>query len=297
MIANDVVGLPAQESHRRAGKRFQARPLGPRADHHEPPAQAGAGGHRVVDALVRDERRDNEVKVFTALKGRRRPVILGIDGRRNHPAVAIVGGGDSLANGFGDRHEMCDAASGRAIPVSQTVKKQASHGSADRPIGPAFEVCVSPLPGIAHRCEAVANVGHAAGRLDRLGHTVAQADHQVNVANLPGPGRQRHEGKQVSIVLEDSRHSLERRRANRHRLDGRTGRSRAMKERVQVMPGERPGRGPRGTSRHLSCRSASRGQARRAGRRAPGASGSAGRPALILAPVRSSGTLTLATLP
>ena len=44
---------------------------------------------------------------------------------------AIVGGGDSLANGFGDRHEVRDATSRQAIPVSQLVKKKSGHSPAD----------------------------------------------------------------------------------------------------------------------------------------------------------------------
>ena len=162
MVANDLVGLPAQEGHRRAGERLQPRPLGPRADHHQPPAQAACKPSRHGRCACKGRAPRQRGKSLHGSDGSSPAGKLGIDGRRNHPAVAIVGGGDPLANGLGDRHEMRDAASGRAVPVSQTIKQQASHGSADRPIGPAFEVGVASLPGIAHRREAVADVGHAA---------------------------------------------------------------------------------------------------------------------------------------
>ena len=80
---------------------------------------------------------------------------------------------------------------------------------------------------------------HPRRRLDRLGDAVAQADHEIDVLQLPRARRHRHEGQHVPVVAEDSRHPLERRGPDRHRLDGRAGRSAAMDQRVEGRLGER----------------------------------------------------------
>ncbi len=128
----------------------------------------------------------------------------------------------------------------RPIPLPQPrehrPRQQAPHG----PIGPALQVGLAPLPGISHRREAIADVRDALRRHDRLGHAMAQADHQVDVSGPPGPRSHRHDRQQVAIVAEDAGYPLKRRSPDRHRLDRRAERASLMDQGIKRGIGKRP---------------------------------------------------------
>ena len=68
VVADDVVGLPAQETDRRAGDRLQPCPLGAFADDRQPAARRRARGHRLVDPLVGHQGGDHEIPVIARPK-------------------------------------------------------------------------------------------------------------------------------------------------------------------------------------------------------------------------------------
>ncbi len=74
-----------------------------------------------------------------------------------------------------------------SIPSSESFQQAFSQGAAKGPIRPAFEISITPFPGVAHGCEAIANMGDARRRLHGLGHAVAQADDEIDVLDSP-PG-------------------------------------------------------------------------------------------------------------
>ena len=142
----------------------------------------------MVEVLVRDQGRDAEVEVLAG-PASGRGVEVGVDRRLDHPALAAVAAGDPVADRLRDRHEVRDPARGRAVPAPEPVEQRPGQGPADRPVGPGVEVGVAAVPGVPHRGEAVADVRDAPGRPDHLGHAMAQADDEVDLARLARTGR------------------------------------------------------------------------------------------------------------
>ena len=239
MVADDLVGLPAQELDRRPGQGFQPRAFRAGPNHDQPAAQSRARRDGLVDSLVRHQRGDNQVEIFPAPRVGGRRVEFGVNGRRNDDALAVVALRDALADGLGNRHEVRHPPGGPPVPLAKLIEQRPRQGAADGTLLPAFQVGVAPLPRIPHGREAIADVRNPARHAYRLGHAVAEADDQIHVLWPPRAGRQRHDRKHVPIVSEDSRHALQGRRADDHRLDGRTGRSPAMNQRIENGLGKR----------------------------------------------------------
>ena len=205
----------------------------------------GAGRDRLIDSLVRDERRDHQVAIVARHAGNR-AVEIDVHGGLNHPALAAVTLGDPLADRFRDRHEMGHAAGRRQVPAPEPLEHRPGEGPAHRAIGPAFQVGLTALPGVSHRSEAIADVRNAGRRHDGLGHAMAQADDEVDVLESPGARGQRHDRQQMAIVAEDAGNELERRRPDLHRFDRRTERAPPMDQGIKLRFGK-------GAAEHLEA--------------------------------------------
>ena len=221
VVADDIVRLPAEECDVRAGLRLQLRQFLPAANDDEPAAEPLEGLDREIEPLVRGERRDDQVEVFTRHRIVRR-VEVGFDRWMNHGAVAAVAVADPLPNGLADGDEMRDPIRRAAIPIAHSGKQSISEFRFDPALAIA-EVLAALVPGIAHRREAVADVGHAGRGDGPLGDAVAEAEDEIDIAEAMA-GRHRHERQEVAVVARPAGQGVQPAGADAESLDrGRDG--------------------------------------------------------------------------
>ena len=241
VVADDLVALPAEEPDGGTGQTLQPRPLRTSADDDQPASRGRACLDGVLDPLVGDEGRDDQVEVVArGVIGR---VERRIDGGLDHAALAAVAAVDPVADRLRDGHEVRDASRSGPVLATEPVKQGAGDGSPDRLMRPGREVGVAAVPGVPHRGKAVADVRHARRWPDHLGHAVTQADDEVDLiltlAQSPGARGQGHDGQELAVVLEHTGNPLERRGADVHAFDRRTESPASMDQGMQGGVGER----------------------------------------------------------
>ena len=180
------IGAPAEEADARPGHRSQSRLGGAAPDDQQAPAQAVGRGHREVDALVGPKAGD-------------------LHRRMDHGGGAAVHATDALGDVLRDRHELVDAV-GLSIPPPQRGGQRRQR----QPRQPAAAARVGALevPHVAHRREAVAEVQRAGGHPYRLGHAVAQRDHEVVAVQGEAAHGEREQGQVVTIAVGRARQAL-----------------------------------------------------------------------------------------
>ncbi len=162
------------------------------------PASA-AGVNRDIDTFVGDECRHDQREPLGW--GRIGMEKIGVDGRIHHSRLAIIVSADPARNIMRDSDIAVRAVGRVAIP-----SRQPRHHRPHQPrcrAGPSrsrAEVGVELIPGVAHRRQAIAEMGHAPGTHDRLRAAVADADHEIEAVEGELLDRRREERQVVAIA-------------------------------------------------------------------------------------------------
>lgn len=203
VVADDVVGLPAEKLDVGSGDGFEFGGFGADTNDDEGSFGVGVGLNDEVDAFVGNKGRDDEVKVFAGLIGR--GVEVGVDGWVHDVGGSSVEDFDAAADMMADGDEAIDALGGTAIPDAK--------GGEKRPEGELFdgarsEVFVVEAPGITHGGKAVAEMAFGLFSGEGFGGAMAGADEEVDRRGRPGTDGEGEKGKVVAIGLCDVGYAL-----------------------------------------------------------------------------------------
>ena len=181
LVVYGLVGQRAEKLHvgsRARGEIHQRAALGSVADDAKwhVGEMAGLDGH--VDALIRNESRHNQQRVFASDRVIRDEKAR-IDGRIDDVGVTIIVPTDPAGNVLRDGDIVVDPAGRGGIPARQRVEHGLQGPVFQGPDPPFAEVRVELVPRIPHRRKAVTQVPRPACLDDGLRGTVAGADDEV----------------------------------------------------------------------------------------------------------------------
>src|SRR5579875_519510 len=184
---------------RRSGQGAETFFFLPAADEEQRSPQSVACLDGQIQPFVGSKSRHGQVEIFAWQGGGM--IEVGIDGRIDDSAIAVIAFGDAALYRLADGNEVGYAFGSTAVPLAEAVKKVFQQPSADAAEALATEVSLLHVPGVAHGRETITDMRYRrAGRSNRFGDAVAKADDQVAGGQAPAGCSRRHQRQQITII-------------------------------------------------------------------------------------------------
>lgn len=116
VIAHNAAGLPTEESDARRGSSLKVGFLWASADYDQTSPQFGAGVNGEIDALVRNERGDDQVEIISIARGIE---ATDFNWRIDHDGISIITAADALPHAMRVCDEMVDSLGHFSIEVPE----------------------------------------------------------------------------------------------------------------------------------------------------------------------------------
>ena len=116
VIAHNAPGLPTEESYARGGSFLEVSFLWAGADYDQTSPQFGAGVDCEIDALVRNERGDDQIEIISIARG---VEATNFNWRIDHDGISIITAADALPHAMRVCDEMVDSLGHFSIEVPE----------------------------------------------------------------------------------------------------------------------------------------------------------------------------------